>query len=233
MENAQTLRINAPGVVEIESTCGCRIAGEFKNAIYKQAVGDPVFTSCEKHKPLEDDFKVLMREVLDKEAKDAQAAPPLPPPAPEGFSRAPLRVWRRWPEMLVQRRKKERPATEPATEPAAAAPAAASNATAGPPIRSLRTSGSNGTSGNRPAAPAPAARSHRPVPRPSGGGSGARRVPPRRHRREQAEPAGPGGDRQIGQRRSSQHHPDGHWHRGTRGPARYAPRGSNDPTSGY
>lgn len=137
--------------LEIERPCGCKIAGDYEDAAYKKVRGTASFTACAKHAEDASLVEELLREVLEKEAAEAKAPEPLAP------------------------------AVHPRTvahQQAAAAPGAQPPAD-GPPGRTVRTAGSNGSAGqerqNRNGYGTPtisrggaATGSNRPSPKPSG-----------------------------------------------------------------
>lgn len=147
--------------LEIERPCGCKIAGDYEDDAYKKARGTALFTACEKHAEDASLVEELLREVLEKEAKDSKSPDP---PAPVIHPRT----------AAMAARAEVAPAATTAT-PAGTAPVATA-ATA--PARTLRTSGSNGTAGreqqqNRNGYGSPKISgggpgSHRPEPKPTG-----------------------------------------------------------------
>lgn len=61
--------------LEIERDCGCKVAGDYEDAAYKKPRGTSIFTPCEKHKDAAgiELIEEMLREFLDKEARDAKA----------------------------------------------------------------------------------------------------------------------------------------------------------------
>lgn len=146
--------------LEIERTCTCKVAGDYEDVAFKKPRGTAIFTACATHKetPGVDVIEEMMREVLEKEAREAKA-----------------------PEVILPRAAQ---AAAARAEEAQAATPAVPDPNANAPARTLRVAGSNGTAassaGHRPASaptPQPGRGTHRPEGK-TGGSSPFRRADP-------------------------------------------------------
>jgi hypothetical protein len=61
--------------LQVESSCGCSVAGEYSDVAYKDKVGDNLFSPCSAHKgkPGVEMLGDILGQVLTKEAKEAAA----------------------------------------------------------------------------------------------------------------------------------------------------------------
>lgn len=62
--------------ITVETKCGCKAAGEYADAHYRQPLGDAKFYVCEKHKDRAeiDILEMTLLEFVEKEALDAKTA---------------------------------------------------------------------------------------------------------------------------------------------------------------
>lgn len=67
--------------LEIERPCGCKVAGDYEDDAYKKPRGAAIFAACEKHSEAAELIEELLREVLEREARQSVAPARLVPRA--------------------------------------------------------------------------------------------------------------------------------------------------------